>query len=672
MLNLGGVLNRFYIRVGFASLVAMFAAGLWADEKTPQKAHWAFQPLTQQPLPKVTDAAWPKNRIDYFILSQMEKGLALPGGRPQVGLQPALPADNRTLLRRLNFDLTGLPPTQDAIDRFDRAKIAETVDELLASPHYGERWGRHWLDLARYTDVPESWSDSKSPPFLYRDWIVAAFNSDLPYDQFVIRQLANDLLPDSQPSDNAALGFIGLSPSYWKELQLPPDIINVTVAEEWEERIDAVGRTFLGLTLGCARCHDHKSDPVSAEDYYALAGVFASVQIADKPVLPDSLWKPVEAARAKVVGLEKQRDDLKKVKPAPADLKDQLAVIEKNITDLKTSTPHFALATASGVVEAALFVKEKKGAHGTALEYVAGASQDLAMQRRGNPNEKGNIVPRRFLSAFPQSHGQPRPLTNGSGRLDLARALIEEAAPLSARVIVNRVWQHHFGRGLVETPSEFGPAGESPTHPELLDDLAARFIENGWSIKWLHREILTSATWQQSSLVTPETEARDPTNHFYSRMARRRLDFEVWRDAMLAATDEIDLKVSGEPFNLDDAAQTRRTLYGKVTRRELSTMLSVNDFPDPIAHSATRTETSTALQLLFSLNGPFVMQRAKMLATRLGSDDQDRIRQAYALLLQRAPTPREEELGRAFLKSGGSLENYTQVLLTGNEFLYLD
>ncbi|MEQ1839457.1 MAG: DUF1553 domain-containing protein, partial [Verrucomicrobiales bacterium] len=214
--------------------------------------------------------------------------------------------------------------------------------------------------------------------------------------------------------------------------------------------------------------------------------------------------------------------------------------------------------------------------------------------------------------------------------------------------------------------------GERASHPELLDDLAVRFMDHGWSLKWLHREILTSATWQQSSLVPPEIEARDPTNQFYSRMSRRRLDFEVWRDAMLAATAELDLKVGGEPFNLDDAAQTRRTLYGKVTRRELSTMLSVNDFPDPIAHSAARTETSTPLQLLFSLNGPFVMQRAKMLATRLGTDDQERIRRAYSLLLQRVPTPREEELGRAFLKSGGSLENYTQVLLTGNEFLYLD
>jgi len=659
------VLNRSRIRSVILAgitlgLIAMVVAGLRADEKARELPR-AFHPLTQHPLPEVQDTHWPKNRIDYFILSQMEKA----------GLSPAAPADNRILSRRLSFDLTGLPPEESA-----NSDLKSQIETLLASPHYGERWGRHWLDLARYADVTEEWSEAKSPPFLYRDWVVAAFNSDMPYDQFVIRQLANDLLPETRPEDNAALGFIGLSPSYWKELQLPPAIISVTVAEEWEEHIDAVGRTFLGLTLGCARCHDHKSDPVSAEDYYALAGVFASVQIADKPVVSDALWKPVEAARAKVATLEKQRDDLKKVKPAPADLKEQVAAIEKSIAGVKTSTPHFALATASGVVDAALFVKEKAdGKHGTSLDYVKGVSQDLALQRRGNPNDKGEIVPRRFLSAFPQADGKPRPLTNGSGRLDLAHAIVDEAAALSARVIVNRVWQHHFGRGLVETPSEFGPAGEAPTHPELLDDLAARFVENGWSIKWLHREILNSATWQQTSLVPYEVESRDPSNHLYSRMTRRRLDFEVWRDAMLAATNELDLKVGGEPFNLDDASQTRRTLYGSVKRRELSTMLSVNDFPDPIAHSASRTETSTPLQLLFSLNGPFVMQRAKTLATRLAAstdDDSERIRLAYSQLLQRAPQPREVELGLTFLKSGEPWERYTQVLLTANEFLYLD
>ncbi len=638
---------------------------LQAGEK-PADLPWSFQALAERALPATTDKTWAQNRIDTFILAGMEKA----------GLQPAAPADDRVLLRRLSFDLTGLPPTEDDVEKFDRSGLAETIDRLLSSPHYGERWGRHWLDLARYTDVPESWSDSKSPPFLYRDWVVAAFNADLPYDQFVVKQLANDLLPGSQPQDNAALGFIGLSPSYWKELQLPPEIISVTVAEEWEERVDTLGRTFLGLTLGCARCHDHKSDPVTAEDYYAIAGVFASVRITESPVVSDELWKPVAAARAKVASLETKRDALKKAKPAPDDVKEQIAGIEEEISTLKTTTPHFHLASANGVVESALYVKGKDdGKHGSMLDYVDGMSRDLPVHRRGNPNDSGEIVPRRFLSAFPQSDGHPRSLTSGSGRLELAHSLVEEAKPLSARVIVNRVWQHHFGRGLVGTPSEFGPAGEAPTHPALLDDLSARFVANGWSIKWLHREILSSATWQQTSFVNPETEARDPLNQHYSRMTLRRLDIESWRDAMLTATGEIDLAVGGEPFDLDDSAGTRRTLYGSVQRRELSAILSVNDFPDPITHSAARTETSTPLQLLFSLNGPFVMNRSATLGKELaetGEDDHERIALAYARLFQRPPDRHEEALGLAFLAGGEPWQRYTQVLLTSNEFLYLD
>lgn len=653
-------------RRSVTGLALAAACGLLQADQKPTELPWAFHPLHEQALPVVTEKGWPQNRIDTFILAGMEKA----------GLQPATPADDRVLLRRLSFDLTGLPPTMEELGKFDRSRLADTIENLLASPHYGERWGRYWLDLARYTDISESWSDSKSPSFLYRDWIVSAFNEDLPYDQFVLKQLANDLLPDSRPQDNAALGFIGLSPSYWKELQLPPEIISVTVAEEWEERVDTLGRTFLGLTLGCARCHNHKSDPVTAEDYYAIAGVFASVKIADRPVVSDVLWKPVVAAREKIADLEEKRDALKKTKPVPADLKAQLAALEQDISRIKTTTPHFQFASANGVVEAALFVKKKgDDGYGSVLDYVDGMARDLPLHRRGNPNDAGDLVPRRFLSAFPQKNGHPRSLTSGSGRLELARALVDEAAPLSARVIVNRVWQHHFGRGLVETPSEFGPAGEHPSHPELLDDLAARFVENHWSIKWLHREILTSATWQQSSLATPASEARDPLNQFYSRMTRRRLDIESWRDAMLAASGELDLKVGGEPFNLDDIVMTRRTLYGSVQRRELSAMLSVNDFPDPITHSSTRTETSTPLQLLFSLNGPFVMQRADALGKDLaatGKTNRERIASVYARLFQRIPRPSEEALGLAFLTEVDSWKQYTQVLLTGNEFLYLD
>jgi hypothetical protein len=660
---------------------AWFCVSAVAEE--PGELPWSFQPLREQSLPEVADPTWPKNRVDHFILAELERN----------GLSPAPEADDRTLRRRLSFDLIGLPPDSVNDERLalnggpvdpltaHSSPLTDTewsalVDQHLASPRYGERWGRHWLDLARYADVTESWSDTKSPAWLYRDWVVEALNRDLPYDRFVVHQLANDLLPEARPEDNAALGFIGLSPSYWKELELPPEIIGVTVAEEWEERMDAVGRTFLGLTLGCARCHDHMTDPVSAEDYYALAGVFASVQVGDQPVLPDALWAPVRQAREQVKALEAKRDGLKKAKPAPEDLKDQLAAIEAEIGQIRAGTPHYETATAPAVLEAALFVKPRPGSqHGTKLDYVAGMARDLPLHRRGDPNAPGEVVPRRFLSAFPRADGRPRPLDEGSGRLGLARALVEEAAPLTARVIVNRVWLQHFGRGLVATPSELGPAGEPPSHPELLDDLAARFVAEGWSLKWLHREILNSATWRQSSLVAPELAARDPQGRLYSHRPRRRLDVEAWRDAMLVASGELDLSVGGTPVNLEDPATTRRTLYGLVKRRELDEMLRINDFPDPIAHSSTRTETATPLQQLFSLNGPFVIARAKRLASELteaAEDDGSRIERAYAQLLQRPPTEDERRLGLGFLAGGGSWDRYAQVLLTSNEFLYLD
>jgi hypothetical protein len=643
-----------------------------AEAGDPNPLPWSFQPLREQPLPEVQNRSWPRNRIDHFILAELEKN----------GLSPAPEADARTQTRRLSFDLTGLPPGAVIGDRssFTGNSTPPTthdrslINELLASPHYGERWARHWLDLARYADVTEAWSDAKSPAWLYRDWVIGAFNRDLPYDQFVIRQLANDLLPGSNPEDNAALGFIGLSPSYWKELQLPPEIISVTVAEEWEEKMDAFGRTFLGLTLGCARCHDHKSDPVTAEDYYAIAGVFASVQLVDRPVLDEMAWAPIREARAKVKDLEGKRDALKKAKTAPADLKEQLAAIEKEIAAIRETTPKYHTATAPAVMEAALFVKPKdKGEHGTRLEYVPGMARDLPMHERGDPNKPGKVVPRRFLSAFPGPGGKPRSLEQGSGRLELARALVEEAAPLTARVIVNRVWQQHFGRGLVPTPSEFGPAGEAPTHPALLDDLAARFVANGWSLKWLHREILDSATWRQSSRASAEAKARDPQNRLYSPMSQRRLDIESWRDAMLSATGELDLKPGGEPFALEDPKATRRTVYGLVKRRELDEMLRIHDFPDPITHSSTRTETATPLQQLFSLNSPFILARSEALAANLtGNDDETRLREAYQRLFQREPTARERALGLDYLRGGGSWAAYAQVLLTSNEFLYLD
>ena len=605
------------------------------------------------------------------------------------GLKPAPIAPAPVLVRRLFFDVTGLPPSPEESERWsrelnrggrlNRAAFARLVDELLASPHYGERWGRYWLDLARYVDQTASWLESTGSAWRYRDWVVRAFNEDLPYDEFIKRQLATDLMPGMQLEDRYALGFLGLSPTYFKELLLPPELIKGTVADEWEEHVDAVGRTFLGLTVGCARCHNHKFDPVSTADYYALAGVFASIRIAERPTIPENLWAPVARAREEVARLQKERDDLKKKSPAPADLAAKVAELDTKIVSVERSTPNYHAPMANGVEDAALFVISAGDQKGTKLDYHPGQARDLEIQKRGNPNNTGEVVPRRFLSVFPAKNGQPRRFLNGSGRLELAQAIVEDATPLTARVIVNRIWKSHFGRGIVETPSEFGVQGDAPTHPGLLNDLAARFVANGWSLKFLHREILLSAAWQQSSLA-PVSERRDPENKLVARMARRRLDVEAWRDAILAVTGTLDLRLGGVAEEIASEKNRRRTLYGTIHRHELDAMLRLHDFPDPASHSPARAETASPLQLLFTLNSPFALQQADEFAARLakesGTGTSDRVGRAYALLYQRSPTKNEVAAAKRFLAGRETDKQawteYAQALLGSDEMLFVD
>ncbi|MCB1243761.1 MAG: DUF1553 domain-containing protein [Verrucomicrobiae bacterium] len=667
-----------------AALLAVLLLPLGAAEKDPPKpVPWSFKPLAVPPLTALHETTWPQTRVDHHVLARLEAE----------GLAPAAPAPVRMLVRRLYFDVIGLPPTPAEMARWtarlggekapqpEAAGVSELIEELLASPHYGERWARYWLDLARYTDQTASWLESTSGAWLYRDWVVRAFNEDLPYDQFVIRQLATDALPETGPEDLHALGFLGLSPTYWKELLLPPELIKGTVADEWEEHVDAVGRTFLGLTLACARCHDHKSDPITNADYYGIAGVFASVKLTERPTLSAELWAPVAKAKEAVGALEKERDALKKKKPVPADLKEQVAALESRMATIKSSTPHYNVPMANAIEDAALYVVSAGEGKGTKMDYQPGKARDLEIMVRGDPNHTSDLVPRRFLSAFPMPEGSPRRFSTGSGRLDLARALVSEAAPLTARVLVNRVWQHHFGRGIVGTPSEFGALGEKPTHPGLLDDLTQGFIDHGWSIKWLHREILRSATWQQSSQAI-ESERRDPENHLLARMSRRRLDFESWRDAMLAGTGTLNPQLGGPSMALTDAANQRRSLYGTIHRHEMEPMLRLHDFPDPASHSPARIETTTPLQLLFTLNSPFIQQQSDALVGQIrpaqGTAETARtsITRAYEALFQRPPTEREWQLGSGFLEGRESQpavwSEYAQALLGSNELLYLD
>jgi hypothetical protein len=631
---------------------------------------WSFQP-PRASSPPLTSAS--PTRIDAFLQAK----------RAERGLGPAASADRATLIRRATFDLLGLPPTPEEVEAFvnDPAPDAyeRLLDRLLASPHYGERWARHWLDLARYADGNQLSLEVRDQAWMYRDWVVRALNDDLSYKEFVRRQLAADKL-DLPPSELAALGFLAVSPEYWKELQLSPAVIRTIVADEWEERIDAVGRTFLGLSLACARCHDHKFDPISTEDYYALAGVLASTRLIERSVLPEAEAAVVRQARDEVRKLAEEIKKLKAIKQPTPEEQAKLSECERRTAQIERTTPHYEAATAHAVDDAALYV-EADGATKTKLRYEPGAAQDLAVQIRGNPAKLGRVVPRRFLTVF--AGDTPTAFADGSGRRELADAIVDQAAPLAARVIVNRVWAHHFGRGLVETVSDFGKQGERPTHPELLDDLTRRFIDDGWSLKRLHRTIMTSAAYQQvSTCDNAAAQAADPDNRWLWRMNRRRIDVEAWRDALLAAGGNLDARVGGPAGELSAAGNLRRTLYGRIDRSEPNVMLRLFDFPEPSAHSPARAPTTTALQQLFVLNGPLVTRQAAELAQQLtgqpAAAPEEIVRGAYRRLFAREPSAAEERLGVTYLTSEGTapspllVRNYVQVLLASNEFLYVD
>ena len=648
------------------------------------RKHWAFQPLGRsEPGTSPRDAAGGdagtvRGRIDGYLQAALER----------LGLASSPPADGRTLIRRATFDLVGLPPTPEETERFvaefaaePEAAYGRLLDRLLASPHYGERWGRYWLDLARYADANKTSLEVRERAWLYRDWIVGALNRDVPYDEFVVLQLAADLVPGTDPADKAALGFLGCGPEYFKELKLSPTVIKSIVADEWEERIDALGRTFLGLSVACARCHDHKFDPIGAEDYYAIAGVLASSRLSDQWIVPDAEAVVVQHAREKIHKLEEELKPLKAMKMPTAETKAKIAEIEGRIAEIRGTTPKFDSAMAHVVDEASQFV-EPNGPNGTKLVYKPKEPIDLPLQIRGNPMKPGPVIRRRFLTVL--SPGEPEPFRKGSGRLELAEAIVGQAAPLAGRVIVNRAWALHFGRGLVETVSDFGTQGERPSHPELLDDLTRRFIDHGWSLKWLHREIMQSAAYRQASTYDAKKHAFDPDNRMLWRMNRRRLDIEAWRDTVLATCGNLDATLGGPSVELTAAANRRRTLYGKIDRSDVNDMLRLFDFPDTGSHSPTRIPTTTALQQLFILNSPFIAAQAKSLADRLlaakPDDTAALVRETYRTLFARTPSEKELQLGIAFLAAGkpneiarpATIAEYAQALLGSNEFMFVD
>lgn len=621
---------------------------------------WSFLPLV--PVDPPDDGhAWIRRPLDTFVLAGLEAH----------HLAPNPEADRSVWLRRVTFDVIGLPPTPDELDAFlaDQSPDAcnKVVDRLLASPHFGERWARVWLDLARYTDFTPDWQSPTDRGWMYRDWVVQAMNENLPYDQFVKLQLAADLIPNTPPEDQAALGFLGLSPTYWKELKLAPSVIQQIVADEWDERVDAVSRTFLGLTVSCARCHDHKFDPISTEDYYGLAGVFASSQLDERPLVPTEEVAAIRKARKEINDLEAQ---LKKLTDAKSD---EAEAIRKSIDEIRQGTPGVDQPWAHVLREASVYV-QPDGEDSTRLEYRESEPRDLPVFQRGNPSNPGNVVARRYLTVL-QSEST-KSFEHGSGRGELAESMLTHSAGLVARVIVNRIWDQHFGAALVGTPSDFGAQGDRPTHPELLEFLAYEFMAHGWDLKWLHREILLSATYRQSSEYRPEADAIDPSNQWLWRMNRRRLDIEMWRDATLAATGKLDLTLGGPSLPVDDLNNLRRTLYSKVEREEMNNILRMHDFPEASSHSPRREHTTTPLQQLFVLNSPWMEKQAddQWLRLKVIESNDERIATCYRLLFARSVTEQELEMAREFLADNDEKKwkDYLQALMGLNEFHFVD
>ena len=783
------------------------AGAIWPEKRLTQKskaitpeqrAFWSFQPVRKPDPPATRNTLWPKTPIDRFLLARLE----------EKRLDPLPPAGRSTLIRRAYFDLIGLPPTPEQVDRFvadpSPQAFSRVVEDLLGSAHYGERWGRHWLDIARYGDehLASTRDDPYPNAFRYRDWVVRAFNEDMPYDLFVKAQIAGDLL---QGVDRArvlpGLGFHALRPEFQ------------------DDRVDVTTRGFLGLTVACAECHDHKYDPIPTEDFYALQGIFASTSTRNYPladaeaaaawdkkkneidqlekelkeflkretqqvgeILAGEVSKYLMASSRSILGRPnsgnkldeqvvarfvtylngprehpflKKWDALVKARAPEAEL--QSAADGFQALALSIIREKRALDAAKGALEPAkailwkdlyfsnprpdlpylpplglLYfgeVNQYPGYERHVIRFLEGGRRrhidgliaeierlkhalppqypllngladsdkpaNLKVRIGGNAANLGNEVPRRFLSIL--SPGDPKPFTKGSGRLELAEAIADPRNPLTARVMVNRVWRHHFGEGLVRTPGNFGQTGERPTHPELLDYLAARFVEQGWSIKALHREIMLSAAYQLSSTPSEKHAAIDGDNKLLWRANRRKLEAEAIRDSLLATAGRLDRAVGGEPTWLTEnfatrqgpdgeadkysqaaewitGLRSRRTLYGYVARRRPDHTLALFDFPSPSSTADRRFATATPLQRLFFLNSEFVARQAEGLASRVKTEPTDgaKIRQIYRILFSRDPEPSEVELGERFLKGKpGALPEYTQTLLASNEFLYV-
>ena len=621
---------------------------------TERKVWWAFQPVKKQEPPTVADRSWVANPVDAFVLAKLE----------EKNLKPSAPADRRVLIRRVSFDLIGLPPTPEEIDAFvnDKSPRAyeKLVDRLLASPHYGERWGRHWLDVARYSDTvgdPAKRTETPAYPFAwtYRDYVIKAFNEDKPYNQFIREQIAADKLPANKDrSTLAALGFLTVGDHFTGNKN---DIVN--------DRIDVTTKAFNGVTVACARCHDHMFDPIPTKDYYALHGIFSSTDVPrELPVITPAQDKAkyLEYVRERAA-LEKEQSALmlqaraSKGKGGNAASKKEL---QKEYLTLKVKLDRLDI-THPGAPIRAMAVED------------SAKPKDSPVFIRGEPDNKGDLVPRRYLEIFRSPN--EKAFTRGSGRLELADAIASKGNPLTPRVMANRVWQHHFGEGFVLTPDDFGTMSTPPSHPELLDYLSIWFMDNGWSVKKLHKLILMSNTYRQASTDNPRFAQIDPFNRLLWRQNVRRLEFEPLRDSILAVAGALDRTVGGRPVNLgatptsagkektgkmgaalkpQGTYSNRRTVYGFVDRSQIAEVMTHFDFAGPEMPNGHRYVTTVPQQALFLMNNPLVVEQARKIVERTEfkklDDDGRRVEHLYTLIYQRPPTQQEVQLGLAFFE----------------------
>jgi len=643
-------------------LCALGGLAVPASAEDASSLPWSFVPIKKPAIPAVKNSAWLKDGVDVFILARLEAA----------GLAPNPDADRATLLRRVAFDLTGLPPTPEELSAFlrdpapDDIAYAKVVDRLLASPRFGERWGRHWLDVVHYADsVGRTWNAPFLYAWRYRDWVIDAFNADMPFSTFAAEQLAGDLLPAKTVAEKRSqltgTGFLTLS-----ALPLPEYGSEQFALDRVDDQIDVTTRSFLGLTMACARCHNHKTDPIQQRDYYALAGIFYSTETLSG------------GQRGRYV-------DPELLQHLPADA----------ATSARASSGPVAPGAKSNISGGAM---DAKGFYQTdfnvAMGVAEGGVRDCAIRLKGEPNRTGDTPKRGDL----RLSGLPRvaPVAEKeSGRLELAQWIASSSNPLTARVAVNRLWLHLFGRGLVATPDDFGITGEKPSHPELLDHLAARFMEGGWSVKKLLRALVLSHTYRESSTAEPLRMKADGANELFWRMNPKRLEVEAIRDSMLQISGRLSferpagIQIAGNGGKgkvaptraLLDESSPYRTVYLPVLRDLQPELYKIFDFPEPTQVKGQREVTTVPAQALFFLNSRFAMETARAASERLLGDtslhdDDARLSRAYVMLFGRPPSVDELGDAREFLavlndSPSARWSALLQALMASSEFRYV-